>query len=717
MEAKNYFLREYAKAEKAYLESDFAQAAKIIDHLAEKFPNDPNVLLLRGHIYCYGFQNYNLAIQQYLSVLKLTSEKDLLDFAQSAIRETKQLQGTLENSELSSKNYTQESFKQSKMTNNSQVDENKKIVVTQAFIDKLIDKIGNILKEQHALKETDEEQAEAIESLLEKLSSIENNFDELTKSLAKGSFPLKLARSIKVAESTITPKIVPIAINKSQLITTYNEIAALLSSYVIPVTLTPDSYRNSSADGIVLETTIKGNYWAITTEENKQYQYWLVPNSNINFNIHKLKTIESLFQLEGNYNSSTSEFILQEPAVLSLLPDNKHWKLLQPGILFFGNNLQSRSPQSKQPENITDDKQILSSLKTFETTIAQLTNKITQLEIQSELSQKTYQRDKQEWLSEKKILNEQIKKTDVLQSQLNNFINQSDRPLDMLRDRTTNDSNNNLQQNLSESDLAIIKSLKLYFEKMPDFVRRYHSDHHAPKEEADIIANYLLKASTIIDNTKTNNDLIKLFEYLVTLKGKVSQYNHNEYKYRWSVILENEILTKLQKISILQSYQSDKFDQLIIQQTLNKQVQINTVIVSEKNQNEENDLKNIISQFRQAYTKEQKLILDKIVAKVAISVDTLEQITFHKPDIIILENTPHGKYWIIDYLGAYFLIPSDIQQITKAIETSSTVAKILFHLAGYYPQYSSYHLIRPAIVTKFSANQWKLQEKGKFNFS
>jgi hypothetical protein len=293
----------------------------------------------------------------------------------------------------------------------------KNTVVTQGFVDKLIDKIGKILKEQHALVERDEEQAEEIELLLEKVSLIEQNFEELTKSLAQGSYPLKLARSIKVPESSILPKIVPVDLTKAQLIETYNELVAVLSGYVIPVTLTPDSYRDLAQNQIFLETTVKGSYWAITTIEKKEHKYWLVPNSNFKFNIHKLKTIESLFQLEGDYNSPTSEFILQEPAILSLLPDNKQWKLIQPGVLFFGSNQQSRSPQSKQPENVISDrqskinKQILSNLTAFQTTINQLTNKITQLEIQSELSQKTYQREKQEWLVEKQVFNEQLQKT------------------------------------------------------------------------------------------------------------------------------------------------------------------------------------------------------------------------------------------------------------------------------------------------------------------
>ena len=94
------YSQEYGQAEKAYLESDFAQAAAIIDHLAEEFPKDPNVLLLRGHIYCYGFQNYELARQQYESVLELSEEQDLLDFAHSGIEQVEQLQQQSENSDL-----------------------------------------------------------------------------------------------------------------------------------------------------------------------------------------------------------------------------------------------------------------------------------------------------------------------------------------------------------------------------------------------------------------------------------------------------------------------------------------------------------------------------------------------------------------------------------------------------------------------------------------
>lgn len=95
------YSQEYGQAEKAYLESDFALAAEIIDHLADEFPNDPNVLLLRGHIYCYGFQNYDVAKHQYESVIELSESSDLLDFAHSGIEQIKQLQQQSELAEQS----------------------------------------------------------------------------------------------------------------------------------------------------------------------------------------------------------------------------------------------------------------------------------------------------------------------------------------------------------------------------------------------------------------------------------------------------------------------------------------------------------------------------------------------------------------------------------------------------------------------------------------
>ena len=47
--------------------------------MAEEFPNDPSILLLRGHIYCYGFGQYEFAQQQYELVLQITDEPEFVN--------------------------------------------------------------------------------------------------------------------------------------------------------------------------------------------------------------------------------------------------------------------------------------------------------------------------------------------------------------------------------------------------------------------------------------------------------------------------------------------------------------------------------------------------------------------------------------------------------------------------------------------------------------
>ncbi len=90
------YVQEYGQAEKAYLQGNFEEAAKIIDRMAEEFPGDPTVLLLQGHVYCYGLHKYELALQQYESVLQLTDKPDLIDYANKGLKQVRQFQSRTE---------------------------------------------------------------------------------------------------------------------------------------------------------------------------------------------------------------------------------------------------------------------------------------------------------------------------------------------------------------------------------------------------------------------------------------------------------------------------------------------------------------------------------------------------------------------------------------------------------------------------------------------
>lgn len=81
----------YGKAEKAYLNGNYQEAAHIIDQMVRDFPEDPSVLLLRGHIYCYGLSDYEIAKQQYQLVLELTDQVEFVNFANDGLERIQQM--------------------------------------------------------------------------------------------------------------------------------------------------------------------------------------------------------------------------------------------------------------------------------------------------------------------------------------------------------------------------------------------------------------------------------------------------------------------------------------------------------------------------------------------------------------------------------------------------------------------------------------------------
>jgi twitching motility protein PilJ len=84
------FAQEYQQAEKAYVQGRFEDAAGMIDRLVDSYPQDPSARLLRGHIYCYGLQRYDVAQEQYQSVLELTADTEFVDYANSGLSYARQ---------------------------------------------------------------------------------------------------------------------------------------------------------------------------------------------------------------------------------------------------------------------------------------------------------------------------------------------------------------------------------------------------------------------------------------------------------------------------------------------------------------------------------------------------------------------------------------------------------------------------------------------------
>ncbi|MDY7003560.1 MAG: methyl-accepting chemotaxis protein [Cyanobacteriota bacterium] len=85
------FLQDYQKVEDAYNQGNYEEAAALVYNLIQDYPEDPSARLLCGHIYCYGLHQYDVATEQYHSVLDLTDEPDLINHAQQGISDSEQL--------------------------------------------------------------------------------------------------------------------------------------------------------------------------------------------------------------------------------------------------------------------------------------------------------------------------------------------------------------------------------------------------------------------------------------------------------------------------------------------------------------------------------------------------------------------------------------------------------------------------------------------------
>jgi len=81
--------QEYERAKTAYITDNYEEAAEIIEKLVQESPNDPEILLLRGHIYCY-FQNLEGAKEQYNLVIQNTDNEDYIECANSGLETVEQ---------------------------------------------------------------------------------------------------------------------------------------------------------------------------------------------------------------------------------------------------------------------------------------------------------------------------------------------------------------------------------------------------------------------------------------------------------------------------------------------------------------------------------------------------------------------------------------------------------------------------------------------------
>ncbi len=89
MASSTQYQKEYEKASLAYMQGDYNQAAKLTQQLVQVCPSDPMYRLLHAHINL-ALERYQDSITEYETVLQLTGDNSILEYAHSGIAAAKE---------------------------------------------------------------------------------------------------------------------------------------------------------------------------------------------------------------------------------------------------------------------------------------------------------------------------------------------------------------------------------------------------------------------------------------------------------------------------------------------------------------------------------------------------------------------------------------------------------------------------------------------------
>jgi twitching motility protein PilJ len=89
MASSTQYQKEYEKASLAYMQGDYSQAGKLTQELVKVCPSDPMYRLLHAHINL-ALERYQDSIGEYETVLQLTDDNSILEYAHSGIAAAKE---------------------------------------------------------------------------------------------------------------------------------------------------------------------------------------------------------------------------------------------------------------------------------------------------------------------------------------------------------------------------------------------------------------------------------------------------------------------------------------------------------------------------------------------------------------------------------------------------------------------------------------------------
>ncbi|MBE9222885.1 HAMP domain-containing protein [Cyanobacterium stanieri LEGE 03274] len=107
MASETDYQKRYTQAQNAYLEGNLPEARDITDILVNDYPEDPAILLLKGHI-CLQQDDYDNAKHSYQKVLQLSDRPELINLANQGLEQIDEQEDNIYPVELENPNFGEE---------------------------------------------------------------------------------------------------------------------------------------------------------------------------------------------------------------------------------------------------------------------------------------------------------------------------------------------------------------------------------------------------------------------------------------------------------------------------------------------------------------------------------------------------------------------------------------------------------------------------------
>ncbi len=186
-----------------------------------------------------------------------------------------------------------------------------------------------------------ENQRHTILDLYAQLQKQHNLVEDLTyhlnqKNSGKKKYPKRNLPEIKQDNFNEVHNINTVVLQEQELIDIYNSEPSSLLSSAIKVSVKPESMTSiNKNEPIILASIGNGNYCLV---HDTDIIYWLLPKANLKIDRYRYETVKLLFECD-EYELEYDDYRLDKPGKVSILPNEREWKLEERGILKFVNSL------------------------------------------------------------------------------------------------------------------------------------------------------------------------------------------------------------------------------------------------------------------------------------------------------------------------------------------------------------------------------------------